>query len=458
MLGASLATSALLAKASNNFPAKPVSLTRLNISESIQESLLLKSLDRAQACSVNELSTQLKIPGNLVDSLLKEAKAQGKVELRQVLNASLTTKQALHYGLTDKGRTLAQLARQQSGYVGPFPVSLADYHKVTEQDSIHRERITVENLEHALTDAIFDSTMLQTLGPALNSGRASIFYGDPGSGKTFIARKLIRAFSGYVYIPYAIAVAGDLVKVFDPSVHTAIKTGNTPQALRLSQGFDDRYVLCHRPFITAGGELTLDALDIGFDPVSRVNQAPLQLKANNGILLLDDLGRQRIPVASILNRLIVPMEEQTDYLSLSSGQHFSVPFVQQLIFSSNLNPLKLADNAFLRRLGYKLRFRPLSGEQYQDLWFRQCTVLQLDCDKSLFDYLLNQLHVTQKVPLLPCYPRDLLSMCRDMLRFNGEVNTLTQDLLLLAWESYFITEPLPAAPLLQDSLPQNKES
>jgi hypothetical protein len=238
-------------------------------------------------------------------------------------------------------------------------------------------------------------------------------------------------------IPHAIAINETVVEVFDPIVHRAIDAkGGGP--LMIDSGHDPRYVCCERPFILAGGELTTDMLEIRYDGATRIYQPPLQLKANNGMLMIDDMGRQKSPPEAIFNRWIVPMEEKRDYLSLGGGRHFSVPFDVVLVFSTNMNPLDLADEAFLRRIGYKIEFDYLSAQQYRRIWQDVCSEYGIVYDPELVDFVTD-LHKTRSVGLLPCHPRDLLGMACDLATYLDQPRVLTKTQLQWAWNNYFVS-------------------
>jgi hypothetical protein len=229
-----------------------------------------------------------------------------------------------------------------------------------------------------------------------------------------------------------------VVRCFDPGVHQLAEQGLAAQTLILHQGFDARYLLCERPVVIVGGELTLDLLDLAFDPGTRLYQAPLQLRANNGMLIIDDLGRQRVPAASLFNRWIIPLEEGQDHLSVKTGQHFVVPFDLVLVFSTNFDPLELADEAFLRRIGYKIRFEPCSREEYTTIFQQECAKLALRYHPRWVAFLVEERHIPRGVPLLACHPRDLLGLAMDHAQYTGE--PVDEESLSWAWETYFVSD------------------
>jgi hypothetical protein len=290
----------------------------------------------------------------------------------------------------------------------------------------------------AFADMVMEQSMLDRLGPALNSGKAIFVYGAPGTGKTYTTQRLARLFDDACLIPHAISVGDTVIRIYDASVHRMLEEG--APSMMLNRGHDPRYVLCRRPVVITGGELAEHMLEVQYDPATRQYRAPLQLKANGGIFILDDLGRQRIPPATVLNRWIVPMEEKVDYLSLSTGQHFRTPFDVVLVFSTNLRPEDLVDDAFLRRIGYKIEFQPLASEQYHAIWRSVCEDNDVGYDPAVCQFVVDALHGPARTPLLPCHPRDLIGMAIDRLEYLGEQAQLSPDALRWAWENYFVND------------------
>jgi hypothetical protein len=281
--------------------------------------------------------------------------------------------------------------------------------------------------------------MLDRLGPAMNSGKAIFVYGAPGTGKTYVSQRLARLFEDTCLIPHAVAVGDTVVRVFDASVHCQFQ--ETAQVVMLNRSHDPRFVLCQRPLVITGGELTADMLEVQFDPATRQYRAPLQMKANGGMLILDDLGRQRIPPSIVLNRWILPMEEGVDYLSLNTGQHFRTPFDVILVFSTNLRPCDLVDDAFLRRIGYKIGFQPLDPQQYHLVWQRVCETNGIPYDAVLCQHMIDALYAPTGTALLPCHPRDLIGMALDRAIYLEAHDRLSAEALHWAWDNYFVTTP-----------------
>jgi hypothetical protein len=413
-------------------PDRPQMLAELGLSEGMLEELIGKRLYTAGVQTLAELSTACALPGAVLEPLVAGLRREALVELRQSDGAGF------RYLLTDRGRAWAADAIAKSGYVGPAPVPLEQYARVVEAQSVRGLHVRREAMQSAYHDAVLPAEMLEALGPALHSGRAIFLYGPPGSGKTYVGSRLPRLLTDSVLVPYAIAVGTNIIQFFDPVVHRPVEPDADPsRAARLDGQHDPRYVRCRRPAAITGGELTLDMLDLAYDPVEKLYTAPLHLKANNGLYMIDDLGRQRMRPEELLNRWIVPMEEHRDFLTLGGGRHFPVPFDVVLVFSTNLNPLELADQAFLRRLGYKIRFRHLERAEYGEIWRRVCAERGIRCDGRTLRHVLD-LHEEQSVSRLPCHPRDLIGLMSDHCCYHDLPLVLTPALADIAWNNYFV--------------------
>jgi predicted ATPase with chaperone activity len=396
--------------------------------------LVAKHLQTGGVLTLSDLVERIALTGPILEKMLGFMKREGLVEVRSQIEANA----GLRYALTERGRNLALEASMRNGYVGPAPVPLADYARVVRAKTVHGRSITREDVERIFEGVVLKDELVDQLGQSMNSGRAIFIYGPAGTGKTYISQKLAHLFRDLTLIPHAILVDQTVVRVFDPMLHRAVSLHDESKALMLEHGHDLRYVSCERPVIVVGGELTSELLEVQYDPATRQYEAPLQLKANNGLFLLDDLGRQKVHPDVILNRWIVPMEEHKDYHSIGSGQHFVVPFDEVLIFSTNLKPLDLADEAFLRRIGYKIHFGHLTEEQYKTIWRDACVEQQVPYEPELMNYLINDLHGRTETPLKPCHPRDLLGIAMDRMRYTNRPRALTRELLDFAWQSYFV--------------------
>lgn len=413
---------------------RPTRLQDTGLSEGFLADLIAKHLLNAGALSIVELSSRMALAGSIIEGILNFMRGEARIEVKPRSGHQ----QSLAYSLTEAGRVSALDAMMRSGYLGPAPVPLKHYARVVRTQTIHGRSVAKATMHAAFDDVVIDSELLDRLGPSLNSGRAIFLYGAAGTGKTYISQKLTRLFFDVTLVPHAIAIDESVVQVFDHQLHKVISYDPGDEQLMLDRGHDPRFNVCERPVAVSGGELTSEMLEIRHDPSTRLYEAPLQLKANNGIFIIDDLGRQRIEPAALFNRWIVPLEEKRDYLDLGHGKHFSVPFDVVLIFSTNIHPLELADEAFLRRIGYKIEFKPLSRELYTQIWDDTCRELRVVCEPDILNFVIDHLHATNYVPLLPCHPRDLLAMAVDHSVYSGGSKRVSESHIQWAWDNYFV--------------------
>jgi len=337
----------------------------------------------------------------------------------------------VHFRLTDAGRKLAAEELARCSYCGPAPVGYETYVEVVREHSVRHQRITRSNVRAAFRDIAVDPALLDAAAASLNAGRPLMLYGPAGSGKTFLAERLGLLLRGDVPIPYAIYVSGDIVQIYDPLVHH-----DSPETDSLALG-DKRWRRCTRPAIVSGGELTLEGLDLRYNAAAGFYQAPPHMKANMGIYIVDDLGRQRVAAQDLLNRWIMPLDRGIDLLTLQSGARFTTPFDVWPVFSSNLDPAEIGDEAFLRRLGSKLHVGPLSLDGYRAVFEACCASLQLTVKPAAFEYLLHDLHIAIGKPFLACYPRDLLRLVSASADYRNAAREVTCEGLREAWHSYF---------------------
>ncbi len=412
---------------------RPTTLAQTGLSLTFLAELLSKHLASAGVLTTSQLIDRLALAGPIIDQILQFMRAEGRVEVRSRLGLDAE----LRFGLTEKGRVEAADAINRGGYVGPTPVPLADYVALVRKQSVHLHKVTREAVHNVFSGIAIAGELLDRLGPALNSQRAIFLYGHAGTGKTFTAKRLASVRNGLVLVPHAIAVHETVVEVFDPLCHEQLAFSNPPSPTLLDQGFDPRYVACERPIVLTGGELSADMLELQCDSTTRSYSAPIQLKANNGFLLIDDLGRQRVEPTVLFNRWIVPMDSRQDSLMTNRGHHFEVPFDLVLVFSTNLRPEDIADQAFLRRLGYKIELTPIQPSEYKQIWQRVCAEHHIGYDSHLADFVIDELHRKRQVPLLPCHPRDLLSMALDRVAYLGG-GDLDAKTLCWAWDCYFL--------------------
>ena len=384
-----------------------------------------------------ELSAHLKLTVSVLDPLIVFMRAEKLCEVAR--RGASGTDADITYNLTDLGRTRATEYMSRNAYAGPAPVTLAAYCAQVEAQSVAQMRIMREDVADEFANIVVSPIVLEQLGAAVNSGRAIFIHGPAGSGKTYLAERLAGLLKGNISVPYAIEVNGEVVQIYDPIVHRPIDDApDQTNAFDKRMPVDTRWVRAVRPAVLTGGELTLDMLDFQFDPGTRFYQAPPHLKANNGIFIIDDLGRQRCSAVELMNRWIVPMDRRVVYLSLHTGYKFLVPFDVIVVFSSNFPPEQLADGSFLRRLGYKIHVGPLTESQYQRIFCNVCEQFGVAYNGEAFHYLLHEHHYKEGRPLLACYPRDILAQVRDLALYEGRAPCLDERVLDWAWNNYFI--------------------
>ncbi|WP_417870011.1 AAA family ATPase [Vibrio furnissii] len=422
-------------------PKVPTTLEELKVPFAVLENLMLKQLSAYPKSDVLQLTRLMAIGSHLVEDIVASLRKKSLVEVFQAEANPFLNQQSrghVRYGLSEAGMYQADIAFKKDAYLGPVPVSLDDYDAMVKAQDVREKLITRPDVTNALSDVYGADRMISVLGPAINSGRALLLYGDAGTGKTYVATRLLNSLNTSVYIPYAVYAAGNIIKVFSKQHHKPV-VEESNGSLSYKDQYDKRWVLSERPSIQVGGELTMDMLEVNHTEHNRVWMAPLQMMANNGIFVIDDLGRQPVPVDRIFNRWIVPMEYFFDYLSLPNGQQIVVPFILTLAFSTNLDPEKISDPAFLRRLGYKIQFYPLKQSEYHSLWEDMSSNRGLSISSSSFEelYGLHQLH---SVGFYPCLPKDLTGISRDIIAFEESEPLITPEIMKRAWEVYFTAD------------------
>ncbi len=424
-------------------PTQPRSLAELGLPETLLVDLVLKHLLRARQSTIAELAARTALAGTILEPLLARLREERVVDIGQ----RGTVDAQLGFRLTEAGRQRAAEALAASQYCGPAPVSLDEYRERIEIQSLERMNISSLDLRNALADMMVGEDLLEDLGSALNSGRSIYLYGASGAGKTSLAERLVAALPGTVRVPHALWAGDHIVSVFDPTVHRAVsQTARIAPGLDRTARPDARWVEVERPVVATGGELTLEALDLGFDPVTRIHGAPPQLKANGGLLIVDDLGRQRVSPRELINRWIVPLDRHYDFLALANGVRIEVPFDVRVVFASNLAPAELADPAFVRRIGYKVHIGAMPEAAYRALVRSACDRHGITIDDAMTDYLVHRLHARHDQPLLPAIPFDLVDKLRDRAGYLGLPIRVSREQLDWAWRLYFGTGARPAQP------------
>lgn len=398
--------------------------------------LLGKVLAQRGQLRLAELAAHTKLNVSVIDPLIAFLRSEKLCEVARIGNSG--TDADLCYILTEAGRARAHAALGRNAYAGPAPVTLAAYVAQVKAHSVANMQVTRGAMATTFDGVVVNPVVLDQIGAGMNSGRALFLHGAAGSGKTYLAERLRDLLVGTIAVPHALMVDGEVIPFFDNVQHCVTEAAVT-EAPSLDRGSapDGRWIRgVRRPAALAGGELTLDMLDLRFDPHTRLYQAPPHLKSNNGIFIIDDLGRQRCTPEALMNRWIVPMDRNVDYLTLHTGHTFQVPFDVIIVFSSNFVPQRLSDGAFLRRLGYKIEVPAASTDEYARLFRQACESVGVAFDAASFDYLL-MCHRERGVPLLACYPRDLMRQLRDLARYEDRAPELSRRTLDWAWDNYF---------------------
>lgn len=411
----------------------PLTVEQTGLSQSMLEDLLCRQLLEIGVSDIQLLSRHTAMSSRLLESMLSILRSDARIEVKGPAQGS----QSLRYELTEAGQTFARAARERSGYTGPIPVTMELYSDLVKSQSVKKLSVNQPSMASAFSDTVIQPRLLDRLGAAMHSGKAIFIYGHAGTGKTYICKRLIRIVDSAVLIPHAVVAGDSIVQIFDPAIHEEI-VDESPRSVYVADSLDPRFKRCKRPFICSGGELTADMLEVQYDTTSKRYNAPLQLKANQGVYMIDDLGRQRMTKDTLFNRWIVPMESGIDYLNLQSGDRLVVPFDVVLIFSTNLSPEDLDDPAFQRRIGHKIEFEPLSVEDYARIWKQECEQQGVHFDLALVKYVVMELHEKRNVPMLACHPRDLIGMSHDYMRYNANDNVITREAVDIAWENYFL--------------------
>ncbi len=428
-------------------PAAPTSLAETGLEAEFVSDLILKTLYTQGPQTGRQLLRQLKLPLVVVDDLLHALQQRRLIE---VLGTSGVSRAGYRYDLSGSGREHAREAFASSHYVGAAPVPLAQYQRTTAAQSISLVHVTRADVDRAFKWLVLNQETLDEVGPAINSGRSLFLYGESGNGKTAIAETIAGLLGGDIYVPYAIEVDGQIIVVYDPVHHTAVDPdpaegdGETDDLLLEHANHDQRWVHVRRPVVFTGGELTLDQLDLQYDTFTKLYQAPFQVKANGGVLIIDDFGRQRVPPRDLLNRWIVPLEKRVDYLTLHTGGKFPVPFDCLVVIATNINPRDLVEEAFLRRIHYKIRVESPTVEQYEGIFEACCGERGIAYSPDAVRQVYRNFYHAFGIAPRGCHPRDLLDHLVDISRYLEVPPTLSQDLVERAGRSYFLDFPTTA--------------
>ncbi|MFO1094043.1 MAG: AAA family ATPase [Planctomycetaceae bacterium] len=412
-------------------PRIPDSLAQAGLNAESVEKLVMKYLLQRGSATGREISAQVKLPFSLLDPLLKDWKNERMVAFKGSAEMGDYV-----FTITDFGRERARRYNEECTYFGAAPVALRDYLEAMEAQSIAKQEATEVDLKRAFSDLLISEHMLEKLGPAINSGRGMFLFGEAGNGKTSIAERLTACFGTSIWIPRALGIDGDVIRLFDPGVHVEVAQDQGEGLFDLS-GVDQRWVRIVRPTIVAGGELTMSELEVTQNPQTHICEAPLQLKSNCGTLVIDDFGRQSMPVDTLLNRWIVPLEKRYDFLNLPSGKKIQVPFDQLIIFSTNLEPKDIVDGAFLRRIPYKIQVPDPSEEHFRKLFEIMAPKMGIKYDGAAIDYLIAKHYKGVNRPFRNCQPRDLLLQVRNYATYKRMPKLMSPEAFDFAVENYF---------------------
>ncbi|NWJ97194.1 MAG: ATP-binding protein [Chloroflexi bacterium] len=417
---------------------EPTSIIEAGIPNNLISDLIMKVIYQYTVYSAQRIADLIKLPyfGVIEPALV----ALRKAELVDVGGSEGLGEMAYQFVLTPKGRERVRDIIEQSSYIGPAPVSLNHYRQIALAQSIGEITVGPTQVREAFNDMVLGNDLIEALGPAVNTGRSLFLYGPAGNGKTLVSEHIARLLGGDIYVPYAIEADGYVIKLFDQNIHVISEAGRSRQSDSMSneRRLDPRWVLCKRPSIVVGGELTLASLDLIYDEVSKFYEAPFQLKANGGMFLIDDFGRQAMRPRDLLNRWIVPLEKRYDFLTLRTGKKLELPFDQLIVFSTNLAPRDLVDEAFLRRIQNKIEIRNPNFEEYREILRRNCQQLNVPFSEEGAVYLLREHYVKAKRELRSCQPRDLLKQLIGLAAYQGIQPTLSKELLDQAVQTYFV--------------------
>ncbi len=412
-------------------PTEPKTLAEAGITEGQLEHLALKCLGACGDMSGHELAEQHAMPFRLMEPILAALKQAQLVGFRG--SAPMND---YVYQLTDMGRERAKKLAEYCSYFGAAPVPLEAYVRSVSEQTLTKVHPTKADLERAFADLLVNQNMLRRLGPAVNSGRGLFLFGYPGNGKTSIAERVTKAFGDTVWVPRAIGVDGEIMRVFDPALHEEMPL-EMPAGPLHALAIDKRWVRIRRPTIIAGGELTMDSLEVMPGSGNNVSEAPLQVKSNCGTLVIDDFGRQRMTTDELLNRWIVPLEKRYDFLRLVNGKKIQVPFDQLIIFSTNLEPKDLVDDAFLRRIPYKIEVPNPSEEEFRKLFEIMAPIVGVEYHADAVDYVIDNHYKPIERPFRCCQPRDLLLQIRNYCNYLDTTPTMCREYFDYAVENYF---------------------
>ncbi|MDX1624557.1 MAG: ATP-binding protein [Gemmatimonadota bacterium] len=422
-------------------PPVPGSLEETGISRETITELALKTLYVQGSLTGRELSEYLRLPFVLLDEILERIQQRHLVEVGGTRGHGRV---GYVFDLTGAGRERARESMESGRYVGPIPVPVERYREWVGRQSVKNVHVRRPDIESGFEGLVLNQKLLDQIGPAVNSAKSMFLYGESGNGKTAIAEAISRLIGGSLYLPYAVQIEGQVIVVHDPVYHRSVErdTEGTEEGwLGRPPDHDPRFVLAERPAVFVGGELMLNELDLQYDPRTKFYQAPFQMKANGGVLIIDDLGRQLVSPRDLLNRWIVPLEKEVDYLTLHTGHRFPVPFDCLVVFATNLDPRELMDEAFLRRIHYKIHVKDPSLDTYRRIFRQCCENREIEPRKGVVRRIFRRYYERLGIAPRSCHPRDLVSHLCDIAKYFEEETRLSEDLIDKACDSYFLDMP-----------------
>ena len=412
-------------------PLEPLTLRETGMTDADLEALILKLLLARGVMVGRDVAEHIRLPFVLIEQAMRRMKMDQLVVYRGAAPMNDYV-----YELTAVGRERAKRYSEHCSYFGTAPVSLKDYIASVEAQSLTKQSPTRADLERAFADLLISPKMLARLGPAINSGRGLFLYGNPGNGKTSIAERITKAFGETIWVPRALGIDGEIIRLYDPLNHEEVPLPRSG-ALYDNSKIDKRWVRIRRPTIVAGGELTMENLEVALNTSTGISEAPLQLKSNCGTLVIDDFGRQRISIDELLNRWIVPLEKRHDFLNLPNGKKIQVPFDQLIVFATNLEPRDLVDEAFLRRIPYKIEIADPTESEFRELFRRGCMRFGIPYNDEAVDYLIEKHYKAAGRPFRCCQPRDLLMQVRNHCLYHAVPLELKPEYFDIAVDTYF---------------------
>lgn len=408
----------------------PVDLEGLDIPQSLVIDLILRFYFNYGQATGSEVQQAVRLPFKVVDELMALLQQEHLLEVRRGTGG--LGRRGYMYAITDEGKSRARDAAERSQYMGPVPVPIEKYNTAILRQT-RKEKISPDRVQQALSHLILEPDFHRRIGPAVNAGTSIFLYGPPGNGKTTVAQAVAMLVAGSdpIWLPQAVTVGGQIIQLYDELIHREVPTEPNPN-------LDPRWRMYRRPFVIVGGELTMDSLDLRYDPVAKFYEAPLQMKANCGMFLIDDFGRQQISPAQLLNRWIVPLETEIDLFRLQTGQTFQVPFKQLIVFSTNLDPDQLVDDAFLRRIQMKVGVFSPDEKMFYRIFVTMCESLKVPFDRDAFVYLIQEWYRKPKRTLQAVHPRDILKVIVSLCDYMDEPYRMTPELIDEACRSYFV--------------------